>query len=184
MAEAPFEKVAIRAIIKKAGVPTGSFYARFPTKQALLTFLYERYITDMEATAERELPAMKRLPPRQSLAAIVRLACRLYKKRRGVVRSAYLHFRTGAPQVAILDTMAGRHARLVGKLQAVITHAAQRRRHPDPQRAARFILKIILVAGREHFLFPEQASAIVMTDTEFESELIRTADAYLRARSN
>ena len=184
MADAPFEKVSVQDIIRRAGVPTGSFYARFSSKQALLALLYENYIADMEAVVERELPPIERLDPEQSLAATVKLICRLYRERRGIVRSAYLHFRTSAPQVEILDSMASRHAGVVGRVHETVTHAAARMKRDDPERAARFILKMIFVSAREHFLFPEQARTILITDSEFETELTRTVVAYLAPRSS
>ena len=40
LARRPFEEISIAEIVLKAGSSTGSFYARFPAKDALLPALY------------------------------------------------------------------------------------------------------------------------------------------------
>src|SRR5262245_23380018 len=44
----PFEEISIREIVRRAGRPIGSFYARFASKEALLPFLYQRYHEGLE----------------------------------------------------------------------------------------------------------------------------------------
>lgn len=39
----PFERITVQGIVRAAGRPIGSFYARFEGKDALLPVLYERY---------------------------------------------------------------------------------------------------------------------------------------------
>ena len=45
--ERRFEQISVAEIILKAGVSTGSFYARFSGKDALLPALYARYHADL-----------------------------------------------------------------------------------------------------------------------------------------
>ena len=41
--ERPFQDVSVADIIARAGCTTGSFYARFASKDALIPYLYEKY---------------------------------------------------------------------------------------------------------------------------------------------
>src|SRR4051812_42933766 len=43
LAGQPFDAVSVADIVRRAGCTTGSFYARFASKEALLPYLYDKY---------------------------------------------------------------------------------------------------------------------------------------------
>lgn len=48
----PFDEIPILEIVDRAGVSTSSFYARFPNKEVLLTYLHERHLRSMRQAAD------------------------------------------------------------------------------------------------------------------------------------
>jgi len=53
-----FEDITVRELVTRSGTSTGSFYARFPTKETLLPALYDRYDAGLHRTAKsRPVPA-------------------------------------------------------------------------------------------------------------------------------
>jgi AcrR family transcriptional regulator len=50
-----FDEIAVADIIRRARCSTGSFYARFPTKDAVLPYLYARYDADLRPRVAAKL---------------------------------------------------------------------------------------------------------------------------------
>ena len=51
----PFHLITLGEIVRKARTNTGSFYARFSSKEAVLPLLYERHMARVEATQIRKI---------------------------------------------------------------------------------------------------------------------------------
>ena len=92
-----FDEISIAEIILKAGSSTGSFYARFATKEDLLPALYERYHQALPERMERMRRTLARRP--HSLAETCRLIVEAYaagfEEHPNLMRAIVLYARKG-----------------------------------------------------------------------------------------
>lgn len=61
LARRGYADVSLRQLIAAAGVSSTAFYARFPSKEAVLIALTERFFTELQAEATRSLGAVRSL---------------------------------------------------------------------------------------------------------------------------
>src|SRR5262245_7666914 len=92
----PFEEISIRDIVRRAGRPIGSFYARFASKEALLPFLYQRYHEGLEPLFAARVARVdwESLDPEPAFAAMVDLLIGQYIERPGLIRALALFARS------------------------------------------------------------------------------------------
>src|SRR5215470_12168701 len=93
--ERPFEEIGVQDIVRRAGRPIGSFYARFASKEALLPFLYARYHEGLEALIAAQLARVSwtRLGYARCVAEVVDLILATYLERRWLIRALALFAR-------------------------------------------------------------------------------------------
>jgi AcrR family transcriptional regulator len=176
-----FEDLPLAAILRRAGVSVGAFYARFDGKEALVPYLYQRYDAALHAAAKRFLE-----PERwrdRSLAyrasRMIRLVVRLYRRHHGLMRALALHART-RPQVLTPAQEETRRA-LSDHAAALLLEARNEIRHPDPELAARQGLFFVLAACRDKILFAQapHPKLLPVDDRRLAAELSRALVAYL-----
>lgn len=178
--EKPFDAIAIAEIAAAADVSVGNFYAKFPTKAALLEALHERYEAERAQLVGRAVataPAGAGLDLR--LRIVTELVVRIFRERRGVLRSLILE-RWSAPEAAPPASI-GRAARLHADLADFIAAAPELGRAETPR--ARFILAALLAFAREEIVLrpANLPGAVRLGDKAFREELRRAARAYLQA---
>ena len=71
MANKPFEKITIAEIVKQAKTTTGSFYARFPDKEALLARLFDQHVSEIADGIDESLAEIATLSPEARIDHIV-----------------------------------------------------------------------------------------------------------------
>jgi len=177
----PFEEISIQDVVRHAGRPIGSFYARFASKEALLPFLYQRYHEDLEPrfTARLARVAWDGLDLREATAALVDVLISQYTERRWLVRALAL-FTRNRPEALPED--------LVERRRQVFDHAVRvliRHRpciaHDDADAAIRFGVYVVCAVAREKLLFGEAPHSRVtpMSRKTLRDQLVRTLHSYL-----
>ena len=177
----PFEEISIQDIVRHAGRPTGSFYARFGSKEALLPLLYQRYHDGLEALVAERLARVPwaTLDLERTMEAFAEFVIAVYEERPWLIRALALFARM-RPE-ALPQDMVERRRTVYEPLMAVLLRHRARIRHPDPDAAVRFVVFLAMSVAREKLLFAEapQSRLTPMGRTELRAELARVALAYL-----
>ena len=177
----PFEEISVQDIVRRAGRPVGSFYARFASREALLPFLYQRYDESLAAVFAAKLgrpdwPALGFVP---TLEAIVDVLLGLLDERRWLIRALALFTRL-RPDALPKDVIPRRKKLYDGIVDILLRHEAQIR-HEDPAAAIRFGIFMFESAAREKLLFggAPHARATPIGRKALRSELVRAFHGYL-----
>jgi AcrR family transcriptional regulator len=183
VAEKGFDDTPVSEIVRRAGSSVGSFYTRFPDKDALLHGLYERYLEQAIATADDALDPARwegaGIP--DVIEAVVRFLVEIYRDQRGLIRAFVVRNHTDA-------TFQARRERLShyvnDKLAALLLARRGEIAHPDPERAAAFGLTLVFSTLDNVMLFGEMRSGtLALSDAELAAELTRAYLAYLGSRA-
>ena len=179
----PFEDIAIRDIVGRAGRPIGSFYALFASKEALLPLLYQRYHEGLQSVFAAELGRVtwRSLDFDATVAAMVDLVMLQYEERPWLIRALAL-FSRQTPEALPPDTVE-RRGRVYDQLVKVLIRYRARIAHPDPETAIRFAVFAASSIAREKMLFGEAPlSRITPMDRQvLREELVRLVRSYLAA---
>jgi AcrR family transcriptional regulator len=179
--ERAFEDIGVHDIVRRAGRPIGSFYARFGSKEALLPYLYQRYHDGLESMVAASFSggSWERLGYHETLAAVVDALLEPYSERRWLIRALAI-FARQRPEALPLDVAVRRKAVLAPPL-ARLLRFRDRIRHADPEAAVRFGIFFVTSTAREKLLFPEapNARATPMTRAALRDELVRALGSYL-----
>jgi AcrR family transcriptional regulator len=181
LAEKSFSEATLAEIMDRAGVTVGAFYRRFPDKDALLHLLDNRFFAELYELAQTLLGDSKwqgaTVP--QIVHEVTATAVRLYRQRRGLLRSLFLRARTDP---VIMKSARDVNAHYIERLQALLLARGDQISHPDPKRAVELGFMVLTGALRETVLFGEvwpNVSAVV--DDDLPKELARVYLAYLGA---
>lgn len=175
-----FEEISIAEIVLKSGSSTGSFYARFPTKEALLPALYARYHASLPERIVRLRSALERR--NQTLQR----ACRLiveefaasFEGRENLMRAIVLYARTKPEDLrAVLGERTSMHEEIVAGLRPFHNEI----RHADKAHAIRTGLFVAGTAVREAVLFPNApfAAAVRQPLAKMKATIAAMLHAYL-----
>src|SRR5689334_2118765 len=148
-----FEEIGIQDIVRHAGRPTGSFYARFASKEALLPLLYQRYHDGLAALVAERVSRVPwgALDLAHTVAAFAELVSSVSEERPWLIRALALFART-RPEALPRDLVERRRAVYEPVMAVLLRHRA-RIRHPDPDAAVRFVVFLALSVAREKLLF-------------------------------
>jgi AcrR family transcriptional regulator len=175
-----FEDITVRELVARSGTSTGSFYARFPTKETLLPALYDRYDADVHRRA-RELGGRpnEQATLEEHVAAVMRRVVDRMFDRRWLTRAVALHARLH-PEMIPPEQRSRRlelHARWRGEL---LRHR-HRMSHSDPESAVAFGLFMTVTALREKIVFADapHASSFELSRERLAAEATQALLAYL-----
>jgi len=177
----PFEAISVQDIVRRAGRPIGSFYARFGSKEALLPLLYQRYHVGLEPWVAARLARhdWEQLDFPNTVSAIVEFLVALYDERRSLIRTLALFARMhpNALPTAIVEN----RRRLFDLLARILARHRGRIRHSDPEAAARFGVFLVASVVREKLLFgaAPHARATPLNRRTLREELVRSLQGYL-----
>lgn len=179
-----FEDIGIAQIVRRAKCSTGSFYARFPGKDALLPYIYERYNADLRPRMQARMASvqLQQLTFREACDLFASTMVDMYVERRNLLRAVALFAR--AHPAAISGEVRAARAGSTDLPLRLLTRYAAEIAHPDPVVAARLGFFIIASAAREKLLFgaAPHASDTPILEDDFKRELGRTLYAYLTCR--
>lgn len=181
LADRDFDQIPIGDVVTRAGSSVGSFYARFPTKEDLLDALIARY----HRRAREELAAFLDRPEwddrdlEQRARVVVERVIAICRRQRGLLRARVV--RRIAPGMPLLPDESRRDRELVAGLHGLFAPVAGEIRHPDPDRAVAFALRLIDSLAAQAILFDEiSASFGTLDDATLADELTRTVVSYLK----
>jgi AcrR family transcriptional regulator len=182
--ERPFERISVQDIVSHAGRPTGSFYARFRSKEALLPFLYERYDQTLDRYFAARLAEVdwSVLDFADTVESLVDVIVAMYEERRWLLRALCL-FARQHPE-ALSEELLGRRKLLYDRVTQILIRHRRRIAHADPAEAIRFGVFVVSAVARDRLLFSEAPHARVTTlpVARLREELTRVLHAYLTNR--
>lgn len=173
-----FDALRIDDVLSEAGVSTGSFYARFEDKEALLLALIDRYRQELaalgEARAEEELTELHACARRE-----VRHRMRRFRRRAGLIRTVVLEHRRLPASSELVRLTKLVNARIVDGFRPCFREIA----HPDPERAVLYGTYFVGAICRDRVLFGRSphAASVALPLARLEDELTRMLTGYLRA---
>lgn len=178
----PFDEIGVAQIVRRARCSTGSFYARFSGKDALLPLLYARYAADLRPRmlARAAQPAPSGL--REAADLVAGTTVDMYAERIHLLRAVALYARTHTKEIG--DDVRERRGETTDIPARLLAGFAVEIVHDDPLAAARVGFFIIAAAAREKMLFGDapHASDTPLSNTALKRELGRTLFAYLTCR--
>lgn len=177
----PFEQITVADIVREADTSTGSFYARFPSKDALLPVVYESYNAQAE-TIYRDLDeagGLKRKSLRESVRAFVAQSASSIRGMRWLLRAMTLYARAhpeGLPASAVERSK--RMYRIAHGSFAPHMRDGKTARAETRSRMAAYAASTLM---REYELFGDAplAAALGVDQAAFETEVARMMAAYL-----
>jgi AcrR family transcriptional regulator len=184
LAKHHFEDISIHQILAESGVSTGSFYARFRSKEDLLPHLYQDYSDELRSRmASATDPARWRgmaLTPRIQL--LVRQAVAAYRERPGLLRAVALLARSRPRAVA--RTALQERDDQYRAAAALLLECRAEIRHPDPEIAVQTGILFVLAACRDKILFADapHPASVKLDDDALALELARALHGYLATK--
>lgn len=178
----PMEEITILDIVQRAKTSTGSFYARFADKDALLPALYDRYDATVKVRVEK-MTTKPDWPPVTLDATADRIARHFvwfFCERVHLLRALALFVRINPERI---DTEAReRRATTHEPLATALLAHAKQIRHPNPKLAVQLGLYFVVCACRDRILFANSthAATIDVSREQFTKELTGMLLGYLR----
>ena len=173
------DAVTIPAVVQAAQSSVGSFYARFPTKAALLSTLHERVCEQSVATAEAALdPSRWRgVATADLVRAFVAFVVNVFRDR----RSMMLAFTTMLAWEPGFAERRARTAAVIGRLfRALLIERRATIGHPFPERAIDMSLRAVTATLEQRNAFDASGLAeVAVEDAMLVEELSRLVLRYL-----
>jgi AcrR family transcriptional regulator len=179
--ERTFEEITIGEILREARCSSGSFYARFASKDALLPYLYERYDAQLRPRIEARLgrASWSELTFREACEMLVRGMLEMYLERRNLMRALALYARTHPD--AFSDSFYQQRREVQELPLSILRPFLEQIPHPSPEAALRMGFFVVACAAREKLLFGEAPHAAVtpVTVDGLTRELTHVLHSYL-----
>jgi len=181
--EQSFEQLGVAEVTARASAAVGTFYSRFADKEALLTALYERHLSELHATTSAMLDPKRwqGTPLAEVLRAIVAFTVSYHRRHRGLLRALVL--RSHARPDGRYASRSERSRSTVARVARLVAARAEEVGHPMPRQAAALGFLSLLGAVRERILFRDSVGRVVaVSDRRLAEELTRQFMAYLEVR--
>lgn len=186
LAEKRFDETTVAEIVRRAGSSVGSFYARFPDKEALLAVfdreLFERGRLQWDAFLDP-----RRWENRHAGEIVDEVARLLVWKNRAFqpLLTALALYARSSPDPRFLKGSLRLNEHVVEKLSDLLLARRREIAHPKPRRAIEVGLLMIAAAAREAILFGQALPSGGGTDDgDLATELARAYRAYLGIRES
>lgn len=179
-----FAELKVTEIARKAGVSVGGFYARFPSKEALLQYFDATLVEGILERAGRELDSerLASAGAREVVTAYIRLAVTMFRRHRPVLQQVALRSRT-SKDPSFKERIRKANAFLHGRFRSLLDERRDEIAHPDPRVAVDLGLTFVSAAMREYVLFSEfRPDFAPVGDARLVRELTDAFCAYLGIR--
>jgi AcrR family transcriptional regulator len=176
-----FAELSVAEIARKAGVSVGGFYARFPSKQALLQYFDATIVEGILERAARELDSerLAGADARTVVTSYIRLAVHMFRRHRPVLQQVALRSRTSTDP-AFKQRIRDANAFLHGRFRALLAERRGELGHPEPRVAIDVGLTFVSATMREYVLFAEfRPDFAPLSDARLVRELSDAFCAYL-----
>jgi AcrR family transcriptional regulator len=177
IAERGLEGTTVVEIARRAGSSVGSFYARFPDKEALLLSVLERFYEQSVATAKQVLDPERwqGVTLQDALRPAFLFLLHVFRERRGLITTFTLRAAREGDVAALGERLGQIVAAQVYELLQVRREQVS---HPDPREAVRFATWMVLSALEARALHTTEAQSQIPEEL-IASELTRMCTAYL-----
>lgn len=177
--ERSFEAIGVTDIVRRAQSSVGAFYARFPSKDAVLHSLHERYVEESRATADSALDpeTWDGVPLAEVVERFCDFVVQAHEEKGGLRRAlliASAHDEVHrARSVEVSAYVTGRIRRLLEQRQDELGH-------PDVAVAADFVHRLVFAALDQELVFGKAPAGTRLSREEMVRELTHTVLGYLR----
>ena len=154
IAEAGLEGATVQAILRRSGVGSGTFYARFDGRDALLAFLAIRFWADAEEgwagvlSPERWSAA----GPKEIVTQFTRMAV-VWTRAHGTLLRAFLVHAMTHEAYDLLDQTSELDNKVADHLTRLLLPRAEEFDHDDPEQAIRLATLQVFATLRSRFIF-------------------------------
>ncbi len=171
----------VAEICREAGVAVGTFYGRFRDKDALLAAFFTGYYRQPEDDLNAAFPLdrWRGRPVAEIVAAWIEHRVASFRERRAQIR-AVLTYTRSHPDPAFRAAAAAFSALIIERFTALLEGSRGGIGHPNPRRAAVFVVSTIEALLKELTLYGEiRSPALTIAEDELVPELTRLARGYL-----
>lgn len=181
--EKGFEQATVAEIARRARSSVGSFYTRFPDKEALLQCFDERFFARGRESWDAFLadPRWRRASVADLVRELVRILVRKNRANRALLRALALYAR-GRPDPRFRERSHRLNAYVLDRVRTLLLARRSDIRHANPALAIDLGLTMVASAVREIVLFQEGYGLAPRTDDGLAAELARAWLAYLGVR--
>ena len=171
--------LSIPEVVRRARSSTGSFYARFADKNALLAALEERFFQELHRVVDDLAdPERWRGRPTRELveACVAELLGRLRQHARLVCAFAF----RSAHEATFATAVRRFHERLTDRMRVLFLSRREEMTHPEPEVAVTLVLELAFTLMQSRILLTARDRAPgAMDDAQLERELSRMVLAYV-----
>jgi len=181
--ERSLDEIPIADIVARANSSVGSFYARFPSKEALAVALLQRYYREGQEgiTNSLAIDTSERGDLESIAHDYIRRVVNVCRRRRGLLRLRLR--RRILPGESILPDETERDRTVVASLRDLFEPVRGEIQHPDAEQALSFALRVVdSVAVTSIVLDGVSDSFGAMSDDALVCHLVELVISYLRAR--
>ncbi len=183
LAERTLDQVTVRQILAHANVSTGSFYARFAGKEALIQALWDELRLTVDDFLESPPKRIEDSALRARVKYLIEHRIQRYDKYRGLFRAFSLRAKAGATPLSKDDRKAYLNSQR--RLINFFTPAFDEIQHPSPKDAIIMADFSTAAVARELILFPgdPHASTLKYSRKALIHELVRLFEGYLGCKA-
>lgn len=177
-----FHVLTVDDIVRAAGVSVGSFYARFPHKEALLSALQQRYRDQIQSLFDEEFTRRYRAAELSTrVFGLVNDYVARVRRIRGLIRALSMQARLQPGEMSL--EAADLAEMVTGRISEFLLECRAEMRHLDPASAIRMGFFVVAAAVREKLIYSEAPHAMIVktSDTHLAQELAQMFFAYLTA---
>jgi len=166
-----FDAITTAELTRAARCSMSSLYARFPTKDALLTAFHDRFFQNSVHQVGAALAAIEaaRLPFEERVRHLLSFLVRAYREHRGLLRSLVLHDRKSTSSFAT-RTRAYKHM-MMERALAVVLKGERRAARREVVRAFGFTLWLVVLAIENVVLFDGLVGSEQVSDEKLTEQL-------------
>ena len=154
IAESGLEGATVQAILKRSGVGSGTFYARFDGRDALLAYLAIRFWSDAEEGWSAVLTPSRwtAAGPKEIVTQFTRMAV-VWTWAHGALLRAFLVHAMTHDAYDLLDQTAELDNTVADHLTQLLLPRAEEFTHDDPEQAIRLATLQVFATLRSRFIF-------------------------------
>ena len=182
LAEKGHEGLTIPEVVARAGCSVGCLYGRFANKEALLSYVSQRFFAEADVGWQQFLDPARwaGASALQIIEEMVRTAVTCTRADAALLRALTLYWQTAELDAASHEAAAQHYQHLFDALAELLLARRQEVSHPQPELAIKFAIEWMDAAITERLLLNNyRLSQVVMTDEELIGELTRALACYL-----